>query len=41
MKNNLKVIDYLGEQLKLEEYRRQCALTGEEPVIDFLAGEMI
>lgn len=41
MKNNLKVIDYLGEELKLEEYRKECALTGEEPVIDLLAGELI
>ena len=37
----MKAIDYLGEQLKLEEYRRVCALTGAEPEIDLLVGELI
>lgn len=33
------VIDYLAEELKLEEYRRECAISNVEPVIDYLAGE--
>jgi hypothetical protein len=37
----MKTFDYLAEQLKLEEYRRECALTGDEPIIDFLAGELL
>lgn len=32
-----KVIDFLAEQLKLEEYRRECAISNVEPEIDLLA----
>jgi len=37
--NTMKAIDYLGEELKLQEYRKECTANNVEPVIDLLAGE--
>lgn len=36
----MKYIDYLAEELKLEQYRQECAANNVEPVIDYLADEL-
>ena len=33
--------DYLTEQMRLEDFRRECAIDNREPVIDLLAGELL